>query len=365
MPRPAISLGPTLKVMHEPQVDALMRPYQGAVPGAGVAVLQDGIPLLRRAYGLADAEAGTAATTATNYRLASMSKQFTAAAILQLMEAGRLALDDPVRHWLPSLPAAANGMTIRHLLTHTSGLIDYEDVIPQGWTSPLRDADVLRLLEAENLGYFAPGASYRYSNGAYVLLALIVERAADERYAAYLQQRIFQPLGMQATVAFEDGVSTLARRAFGYSAAGDSWIRTDQSLTSATLGDGGIYSSIDDLALWDAALRGEGLLRPASLRLAFAPATPTDDAAVQYGFGWRISGEVRWHSGESLGFRNVIVRFLERRLTVIVLTNRNDPVPFGAAIAIAKVFVPEVDAAISAAALKAPGPDSGARPLPR
>jgi CubicO group peptidase (beta-lactamase class C family) len=294
-----------------------------------------------------------------------MSKQFTAAAILQLMEAGRLAIDDPVRQWLPSLPGAVNGMIIRHLLTHTSGLIDYEEVIPPSWTSPLRDADVLRLLEGQNRRYFAPGTGYRYSNGAYVLLALIVERAAGEGYAAYLRKRIFQPLGMQETVAFEHGVSTPAQRAFGYSVAGGSWIRTDQSLTSATLGDGGIYSSIDDLAKWEAALCGEGLLQPASLRLAFAPATPTDDPAVQYGFGWRISGEVRWHTGESLGFRNVIVRFLERRFTVIVLTNRNDPLPYGAAIAIAKVFVPEAEAAIPAAALEASGPDSGARPLPR
>ncbi len=349
--------------MAEPQVDALMRRYRGAVPGAGVGVLQDGIPLLRRAYGLADVEAGIAATTGTNYRLASMSKQFTAAAILQLMEAGRLAIDDPVRQWLPGLPDAANGMTIRHLLTHTSGLIDYEDVIPPSWTSPLRDADVLQLLEAENRRYFAPGTHYRYSNGAYVLLALIVERTAGEGYSTYLRRRIFQPLGMQQTVAFEDGVSTVAQRAFGYSARGDSWIRTDQSLTSATLGDGGIYSSIDDLAKWEAALCGEGLLQPASLRLAFAPATPTDDPAVHYGFGWRISGEARWHSGESLGFRNVIVRLLERRFTVIVLTNRNDPLPFGTAIAIAKLFVPEAE--VANPTLKAYGPDSGARPLPR
>jgi CubicO group peptidase (beta-lactamase class C family) len=351
--------------MTGPQVDALMRRYQGAVPGAGVGVLQDGRPILRRAYGLADLEAGTAAATGTNYRLASMSKQFTAAAILQLMEAGRLSIDDPVRQWLPGLPDAADGMTIRHLLTHTSGLIDYEDVIPPSRTTPLRDADVLRLLEAENRRYFAPGTHYRYSNGAYVLLALIVERTADEGYASYLRRRIFQPLGMQQTVAFEDGVSVVAQRAFGYSEQGGSWLRTDQSLTSATLGDGGIYSSIDDLAKWEAALCGEGLLQPASLRLAFAPATPTDDPAVHYGFGWRISGGARWHSGESLGFRNVIVRFLERRFTVIVLTNRNEPLPFGTAIAIARVFVPEVQVPTPAVPLEGYGPDSGARPLSR
>jgi CubicO group peptidase (beta-lactamase class C family) len=316
-----------------------MRAYQGAVPGACVAVLRGGVPILQRAYGLADLEAQAAATAATNFRLASLTKQFTAAAILLLAQDGRVGLNDPVRRWLPSLPAAAGGMVIRHLLTHTAGLIDYEDLIPESATSQLRDADVLRLLEAENRGYFPPGTQYRYSNSGYVLLALIVERATREHFASYLRTRVFQPLGMQNTVAFEAGVSAVAHRAFGYSAAGQSWARTDQSLTSATLGDGGIYSSIDDLAKWDAALYDDRLLQPESLRLAFQPATRTDDPAVDYGFGWRITGDARWHSGETLGFRNVIVRRLERRLTVIVLTNRNDPPPYGTALAIAEVFL--------------------------
>jgi len=204
----------------------------------------------------------------------------------------------------------------------------------------LRDAHVLGLLEAEHRGYFPPGSRCRYSNSGYSLLALIVGRASGEDFASFLRQRIFEPLGMQNTVAFEAGISIVAHRAFGYSGSGHSWTRTDQNLTSATLGDGGIYSSVDDLAKWDAALCGDRLLRPESLRLAFQPAAQTDDPAVQYGFGWRITGESRWHSGETIGFRNVIVRFLERSLTVIVLTNRNDPAPYPTALAIAKVFVP-------------------------
>jgi CubicO group peptidase (beta-lactamase class C family) len=317
-----------------------MHGYQGAVPGAGVAVLRDGVPIFRRAYGLADLEDRVAATTATNYRLASLTKQFTAAAILLLAEAGRLSLDDPVRRWLPTLPHTADDIVIRHLLTHASGLIDYEDLIPDGRTAQLRDADVLGLLEAENRGYFPPGQGYRYSNSGYSLLALIVGRASGEDFASFLSERIFQPLGMQNTVAFESGISVVPHRAFGYSASEYSWIRTDQDLTSATLGDGGIYSSVDDLAKWEAALCGDKLLRPESLRLAFQPAIQTDDPAVQYGFGWRITGESRWHSGESIGFRNVIVRFLEQRLAVIVLTNRNDPAPYPTALAIANVLVP-------------------------
>ncbi|MGB6306520.1 MAG: serine hydrolase domain-containing protein [Steroidobacteraceae bacterium] len=322
----------------EPQIDALMRRYRGAVPGAGVGVLLDGVPIVRRAYGLADLEQGVAATTATNYRLASMTKQFTAAAILLLAEAGRLSIDEPIRHWLPTLPHAADEIAVRHLLAHTSGLIDFEDVIPDGTTAQLRDADVLELLEAQDRLYFPPGTAHRYSNSGYVLLALIVGRAAALDFASFLRERIFRPLGMHNTVAFEAGVSSVAHRAFGYSAAMDSWRRADQSLTSATLGDGGIYSCIDDLMKWDAALDDDRLLQPASLRLAFQPAAMSADPAVQYGFGWRITGGTRWHSGETTGFRNVIVRQPERRLSVIVLTNRDDPEPYPTALAIARAF---------------------------
>jgi CubicO group peptidase (beta-lactamase class C family) len=347
----------------ESRIDALMRPYQGAVPGAGVAVLRDGVPIVRRAYGLADVEQRVAATTATNYRLASMTKQFTAAAILLLAEDGRLSIDDPIRRWLPTLPHAADEIAVRHLLAHTSGLIDYEDVIPAGTTAQLHDADVLRLLEAEDRGYFPPGTTHRYSNSGYSLLALIVGRASGLDFASFLRERIFRTLGMHDTVALEAGVSVVAHRAFGYSAALNSWTRTDQSLTSATLGDGGIYSSVDDLAKWDAALGDERLLRPASLRLAFQPAAGNCDPAVQYGFGWRITGETQWHSGETIGFRNVIVRYPEHRFTVIVLTNRDAPAPYPTALAIAKVFLPQADAV--RAAHTACGPDPAARPLPR
>jgi CubicO group peptidase (beta-lactamase class C family) len=139
------------------QIDALLRSYQGAVPGASVLVVRDGVPVFRHAFGFANLEARTPATPATNYRLASMTKQFTAASILLLAEDRQLTLDDPVRKWLPSLPAAAHDITLKHLLTHTSGLIDYEDLMAEGTTQQLHDADVLHLLEAENRTYFAAG----------------------------------------------------------------------------------------------------------------------------------------------------------------------------------------------------------------
>jgi len=323
----------------KPQVDALMRDYTGDVPGASVLVLRDGEPVVRAGYGMSDMEAHTPATATTNYRLASVTKQFTAASILLLAEDGRLKLDDRVRKWLPSLPKAAEPITIRHLLTHTSGLIDYEDVIPETFKPQLHDADVLRLLESQDRTYFKPGSSYRYSNSGYALLALIVERASGRTFATFLRERIFQPLGMSNTVAYEEGISTVSNRAFGHTQEQGRWNRTDQSQTSAVLGDGGIYSSIDDLAKWDAALYDGRLLRPSSLQAAFTPATHTDDPEVEYGFGWRITGETLWHSGETVGFRNVIVRYPKRHLTVVVLTNRNEPEPYRLALEIAKTAI--------------------------
>ena len=133
------------RVDAEQTIDAIMQAYQGDVPGASVLVVRDGNSLIRRSYGLANLEEGTRATPVTNYRLASVTKQFTAAAILLLIEDGRLALDDRLRQWLPSLPASNDAITIRHLLTHTSGLIDYEEVMPADQATQLRDSDVLRL----------------------------------------------------------------------------------------------------------------------------------------------------------------------------------------------------------------------------
>lgn len=337
--RRAIALLPLLftacmTMNHE--VDKLMRDYDGVVPGASLLVIHHGEAVVWRPYGFADLETGIPSTPSTNYRLASVTKQFTATAILRLVESGKLSLYDRVKQWLPSLPAAADAVTIRHLLTHTSGLIDYEDVMPDDTKEQLKDADVLRLLEAQNTTYFAPGTSYRYSNSGYALLALIVERASGVSFASYLKSHVFAPLGMNDTVAHEAGVSTVVHRAFGYSLVDGKWTRTDQSLTSAVLGDGGVYSSIYDLAKWDAALYDPFYAQ------AFVPATKTDEANVEYGLGWRITnvdGErMLWHSGETRGFRNVMLRFPERRLTVVLLTNRNEPAPYATAMKIAKLY---------------------------
>lgn len=322
-------------------IDTMMQAYQGNVPGASLLVVKEGKAVVRRSYGLANLESHEAATPDTNYRLASVSKQFTAAGILLLSERGKLSLDDRVRRWLPELNAAHDAITIRQLLDHSGGLIDYEDLMPADATDQISDAGVLKLLAAEPRSYFSPGASYRYSNGGYVLLGLIIERASGQTLPDFLRRNIFQPLGMTHTLLYQRGGPEVTHRAFGYSEENGRWTRTDQSPTSATRGDGGIYSSIGDMAKWDAALYDHRLLSDASRNAAFSPQNKVtgEEDVDSYGFGWRIHGDVRWHSGETMGFRNVIIRWPKQHLTVVMLTNRNDPEPYHTALAIGQKFL--------------------------
>jgi CubicO group peptidase (beta-lactamase class C family) len=334
-------------VAHASTADAvqnanrLMQKYTGDVPGASLLVIKDGKPLLDRGYGMADLEHHVAATSATDYRLASVTKQFTAASILLLAQDGKLKLDDSIRHWLPSLPAFTDKVTLRELLCHTGGLLDYEDLVPPGTTKQLNDGDVLRMVGATTHGYFPPGSAYRYSNTGYVLLGLVVEKASGLSLQDFLAQRIFKPLHMDHTLLYVHDAKTVPHRAWGYSKIDGRWQRTDQDLTSATRGDGGIYSSIDDLAKWDAALYDDRLLSDASRKLAFSPHAKVVGEPYQadYGYGWRITGDTLWHSGESVGFRNVIVRWPKQHLTVILLSNRNAPEPYRTVLAIAEPFL--------------------------
>jgi CubicO group peptidase (beta-lactamase class C family) len=313
-------------------VDSLLAAYSGdAAPGAGVVVIRDGKVIVRRAYGMADLEHHVAAIPETDYRLASVSKQFTAMAVMLLARDGKLRYDQPIPDFLPELPQAARAVTIRHLLNHTSGLIDYEDLIPESRTEQLDDQDVLALLASKDSLYFPAGTEYRYSNSGYVLLGLIVTRVTGMSFPDFLRTRIFTPLGMRATMAHVEGQDTVPHRAYGYSPRGGSFVQTDQSVTSATLGDGGIYTNVDDMVHWDQALYGTSLVDAATLSMAATPPQLPKSAPTEYGFGWFVDsyrGVKRWrHTGETSGFHNAIMRFPDRRLTVIVLTNRSSGEP--------------------------------------
>jgi CubicO group peptidase (beta-lactamase class C family) len=301
---------------------------QTGVPGASVIVVREGQILHAENFGLANVEQGTPCTALTNFRLASLTKQFTAMSILILMERRELSLDERLTDFFPEYPACGEKITVRNLLSHTSGLLDYEDLIPVGTTLPLLDADVLRLLLERKETYFPPGSKYRYSNSGYALLALALEVRSGMRFSSFLQKHIFQPLNMQNTVAYERGISQVPYRAYGYSKRGGRFERDDQSLTSSVLGDGGIYSSTTDLAKWDPALYTEDLVSAPSRELAFTGAIQTGRAGTEYGFGWFV-GQYQglkevWHYGETAGFTTRISRFPQKRFTTLILTNRSE-----------------------------------------
>lgn len=300
-------------------------------PGGAVLVAEGDRVLFERGFGLADVEAGIPNTVETNFRLASVTKQFTAMAVLILRDRGAVALDDPITDYFPEGPAAWRAITVKHLLTHTSGLVDYEDVMPETTSVPLLDRDVLRLVKSIDTAYFSPGAHYRYSNTGYALLALTVERVSGLTFAEFLRREIFEPAGMRRSVAFENGISTVQRRAYGHSpdtTVAHDFHRTDQSMTSSVLGDGGIYSSVRDLLAWHRILLSERLVPRATLDEAFTPHVTSDDGKVRYGYGWMIEEmngrKALTHSGSTIGFRNFIIRVPEREFLVVVLMNRAD-----------------------------------------
>jgi CubicO group peptidase (beta-lactamase class C family) len=204
------------------------------------------------------------------------------------------------------------------------------DKIPQ-----ILDAGVLKLLEQQTSATFAPGSKWEYSNSGYAVLAMIVEKVSGRSFGQFLQERIFTPLKMKNTLAYEKGKNEVPHRAYGHTKGDGVWRETDQSPTSAVLGDGGIYSSLDDLAKWDRALRDHTLLSEAEMQPALTPVEPTngpakipDGPAVSYGFGWFLDpyrGHKRMsHDGETIGFRTTIQRFPDDKMTIIVLANRTD-----------------------------------------
>jgi CubicO group peptidase (beta-lactamase class C family) len=311
------------------EVDRILQAFdRDDVPGACVGVFRDGEIALVRAYGLAQVEEGVPCEPHTNFRLASVTKQFTAMAVLICHERGLLSLEDPITRFFPDFPEIGEQITVRRLLNHTSGMVSYEDLIPDEQTEQVHDRDVLAMVQTQHGTFFTPGSQYRYSNSGYSLLAMIVEEVSGQSFAEFLRDNIFLPLGMENTVAFEDGISEVPHRAMGYRETDEGdFVFRDQSVTSAVLGDGGIYTSVLDFARWDEALCGETLVSRESIEEAFTSGVLTDGTETGYGFGWRFEerGGVRviFHNGSTCGFSTAMRHVPERHLGVVVLTNRN------------------------------------------
>ena len=339
-------------------------------PGLAVLVRENGRAVFERGYGVRDLHSKAKIDARTTFRLASFTKQFTAMAIMLLVHDGKLRYDETLTEIFPDFPAYGKTIAVRNLLNHTSGLPDYEELMDAfekksgpTWTAEkqIQDGEVLELLKKEKAGKFAPGTSWSYSNSGYVVLGLIVATVSKEPYGDFLHARIFAPLKMNHTVVFQKGTNEVTNRAFGHSEENNTLKETDQSATSATLGDGGIYSSLEDLAKWDQTLRNHTLLsekefQPALTPVKLAggsephwPVESNDDnlhpgKPVVYGFGWFLDpyqGRRRmWHTGTTMGFRTVIERFTEGDgLTVIILCNRTDLEPEKLALQVADIFL--------------------------
>ena len=323
-------------------IDALFAPYTGRdVPGAAVLVMHQGRVAFARGYGLADVETKRPVTDRTNFRLASLTKAFTAIAILRLVQDGALRLDDHVADFLPEFPAYGRAIRIRHLLGHTSGLQAYQDFIPASQSRPLTDRDVLTLLRRTDSLLFPPGTAFRYGDSGYAILALVVEAVSGQPFARFLDKQVFARAGMKSTLAWEPGLREVPNRAVGYVATATGFRISDQTLTSAVLGDGGVYSSVRDLAAWDRALDGHRLISASLQHLAWAPTTLGNGVPTRYGFGWYLERDGAepyiFHRGETSGFSNFIIKYPQRRLTVIVLTNRHGGAPDDIATAITRL----------------------------
>jgi len=279
--------------------------------------------------------------------LASCSKQFTAMAIMLLVHDGKLRYDQKLTDVFPDFPAYGKSISIRNLLNHTAGLQDYETLMErpetaEKWTEDhqIQDAEVLTLLKQTNHSMFPPGTQWYYSNSAYVVLGLIVAKVSGQSFPEFLHQHIFAPLKMDHTVAYVKGQNEITNRAYGHTKDGNTWQQTDQSSTSATLGDGGIYSSLEDLAKWDEALRSNKLLSKEEMQPALTPvtlpATSTNSntqprwpanserpegTLVSYGFGWFLdpyrTHPRMWHYGETMGFHSYIVRFTTNKTAAL------------------------------------------------
>jgi CubicO group peptidase (beta-lactamase class C family) len=293
--------------------------------GACVLAIDDGEVVFKAGFGLADVELREPCTPATNFRMASVSKQFTALAVMLLVDQGKLSLDDTLDEFFVGGPRYWEEITIEQLLTHASGLPDYENLIPEGTTLQLDDMDVVRMLVETDEPLFEPGAKWQYSNSAFVVLGMIVEIASGKPFHEFMADEVFEPVGMTGTVLYQRGLNAVSERAYGHEWQDDTWRRADQSVTSATRGDGVVYTSLEDYEKWLRALAERKLLSPESHRAMFSPREKTDRGESHYGFGWFIDeyrGQRRiHHNGDTRGFRICSQAFPECRAAIVLQFN--------------------------------------------
>jgi D-alanyl-D-alanine carboxypeptidase len=316
------------------------------IPGVSVAVVRDGKVLLAKGYGSANLELGVPATENTVYQLASVTKTFTATAVMMLVHEGKLALDDKITERLADLPAAWGKVTIRHLLSHTSGIKSYTSVRDFHKTSRKDYAkrEILDLVAKEPLE-FTPGEKWNYSNTGYFLLGMLIEKVAGKPYAEFMAERVFKPLNMTHTRA-NDLRAIIPNRAQGYEWNGKELRNGEYVSPSQPFAAGMLVSNVNDLVKWDAALANHTLLDEPTLEKMWTPTRLSNGEETGYGFGWQTAKvndhRLVSHGGGIPGFSTELSRFLDDKLTVIVLTNADGGHSGAIARGIAGRFVPEL-----------------------
>ncbi|HEV2763431.1 MAG TPA: serine hydrolase domain-containing protein [Pyrinomonadaceae bacterium] len=295
------------------------------VPGLALAVVRDGKVIKARGYGLANVELNVPVTTETVFEIGSVTKQITAAAVLLLAGDGKLSLDDRINKHLPNLPDSWADITVRHLLTHTSGVRNYTGLGGFELSRRLKRDDFIKLLAAHPLN-FRPGEQWSYGNSAYNLLGHVVESASGQSYFEFVNARIFKPLGMNST-RDRDPRNVIPNRADGYEWEDGRLVGRDHDLTDV-FSAGALTSTVLDLARWDAALHTDRLLKASTRAEMWTPVRLAGGQSYPYGYGWNTltwrGRRLVFHGGQTAGFAASIQRFTDDRLTVIVLSNLGD-----------------------------------------
>jgi CubicO group peptidase (beta-lactamase class C family) len=325
------------------RVDAIFSQFGPKTPGCAVGVARDGKAVLARAYGMADLEHGSAITTATPFYMASVSKQFTAMSILLLVEDGKIQLDEPVRKYLPALPAYASAVTVRHLLQHTSGVRDYltlGDLAGYPDEPSFTDRTAMRMITRQEALNFAPGSEFLYSNSGYVLLSLLAKRVTGQDLNSVASERIFGPLGMKATRFQHDHSALIAGKAFGYQKRDGAWHTSNSMLD--VVGDGGLYSTIDDMLRW-AANYDEPKVGGRAIPIMQTRTRLNNGKEIDYGMGL-APDEYRGlktvtHGGALSGYRTSFLRFPDQHTTVICLCNNAEVSPTRLANEVAELYL--------------------------
>ncbi|HLZ85437.1 MAG TPA: serine hydrolase domain-containing protein [Caulobacteraceae bacterium] len=293
-------------------------------PGAAVAVLRNGEFIHRKAYGLADLEWGAALRPDCSFRIASLTKPFTAAAIMRLAEQGALGVDDPLERHLPAFDQRGRKVTLRHLLNHTSGIRNHDrDHARRTDRANIPRARLLEEILAAPFD-FEPGRRYSYCNSGYILLGAVIEAASGRSYEAFLQAEFFAPLGMARTrLCLADAVIPLRARGYVRGRSGFHNARPDPTNWSHSAG--GLCSTLDDLAVWDGALRDGRAIGRDSLAATLQPTPLGDGSLYPYGFGWGTAvyegRALHHHAGGVSGFACQMARLTDEALTTIVLSN--------------------------------------------